>query len=94
MNWATSTRRSRLPRNWPKLVAMTKHRAKGKCQAQTHVADCDGYGRECDHIQAGDDHRMVNLQWLSTPCHKAKTQAEAAARRGSLRLPREQHPTM
>lgn len=38
-----------------------------------HVEECDGVGAECDHVVEGDDHSLGNLQWLSTPCHKAKT---------------------
>ena len=86
--WATSDRRSRLPNDWPKRVAQTKARAKGKCQAVTHEPECDGIGRECDHIRAGDDHSLANLQWLSTPCHKAKTQAD----KPSHKRPAPQHP--
>ena len=49
------------------------------CQATVHVPECDGYGSQCDHIDRGDDHSLTNLQWLSQPCHTAKTQQEALA---------------
>lgn len=77
--WASSNRRSRLPADWPQRVAATRDRARGRCEAEQHVDDCDGIGTQCDHHQHGDDHSLANLRWLSTPCHKAKTQAEAAA---------------
>lgn len=90
MAWETSTRRSRLPADWPKRVAAVKRRAKGRCEAERHEPECNGVGRECDHIDRGDNHELSNLQWLSTPCHKAKTTAENQRRTG--RRPAERHP--
>lgn len=96
MSWETSTRRSRLPADWPKRRQRTKTRAKGMCEAQVHEPECDGIGSECDHIIAGDDHSLSNLQYLSGPCHAAKTQVEAQAaartKRQARMLPQEQHP--
>lgn len=96
MSWSTSTRRARLPSDWAKRRAKVKHRAKGQCQATTHEPECDGMGNECDHIKPGDDHRLSNLQWLSGPCHAAKTQREAqkalSGAREAAKLPRETHP--
>jgi len=96
MAWETSTRAKRLPKNWPQLKAATKKRARGKCEAATHVPECTGIGAECDHRDRGDDHSLANLQWLSTPCHKAKSSqenAEANRRRAGMRLrPQERHP--
>lgn len=91
MSWETSDRRSRLPKDWAQRVAQVRDRAKNQCEAQQHAPDCDGIGRECDHIKAGDDHSLANLQWLSTPCHKAKTQREThpPRRRGARRHPSE-----
>lgn len=96
MAWETSDRKDRLPPNWAQLRAATKARAKGKCQANPHVPGCGGWGRDADHITPGDDHNLDNLQWLSGPCHRAKTAREAAARnraRAAARnRPQEQHP--
>lgn len=92
MTWYTSDRRDRLPSDWPKLVAQTKARANGRCQASEHEPDCDGIGRECDHIVPGDDHRPSNLQWLSTPCHRAKTTRDNQARAALRWRPAEAHP--
>jgi hypothetical protein len=88
VSWENSDRRARLPKDWPKRVAQTKARARGLCQAKTHEPECDGVGRECDHIQRGDNHDLSNLQWLSTPCHKAKTNAEKPTRY----RPQQRHP--
>lgn len=96
MSWSTSDRRQRLPDDWPKRVAQVKARAKGRCEATRHAHGCTGTGAECDHIVRGDNHDITNLQWLSTPCHKAKTAAENAAdrkaRQAMRQRPREQHP--
>ena len=86
--WASSNRRSQLPADWPKLRQQVKHRAGNRCEARAHVPDCDGLGAECDHVNGRDDHSLANLQWLSTPCHKAKTQAD----KPSHKRPAPQHP--
>lgn len=85
--WANSDRRARLPRDWTKRVAATKDRAGGLCEGislhgepRWHVAECDGVGTDCDHDQAGDDHALTNLRWLSRECHKHKTTAERPKR--------------
>lgn len=96
MAWSTSNRRDRLPDDWWKRRAQVKARAKSKCQASVHHPKCDGTGTDADHIIEGDDHSLENLQWLSSPCHKAKTSRENARRnqqRAALRnRPAEQHP--
>ena len=86
--WAGSTRRARLPRDWAKRVAATRDRARGRCEGislhgedRWHVAECDGVGAECDHDVRGDDHRLSNLRWLSSPCHTAKTKGEKPRRK-------------
>lgn len=91
--WANANRRSRLPADWAKRVAATKRRARGRCQAEVHVIECSGIGAECDHIKQGDDHSPANLQWLSTPCHAAKTRADNHSSK-RLTLPDERHPGM
>lgn len=96
LNWNSSDRRGRLPTNWPELRAKVRERAHGLCQAKHHVPECDGIGTDCDHIIAGDNHGLDNLQWLSHPCHKAKTEKENAernARRARMRKhPKERFP--
>lgn len=106
MPWTTSTRRARLPADWEQLRTATERRARGMCEAYwtpgrggrygQHHPDCDGIGREADHIEESDDHSLANLQWLSTPCHKVKTLEHAtAARRAILAAARrapERHP--
>lgn len=107
MSWSSSDRRSRLPADWPKRVVKVKARAGGRCEAYwtagrvsqdaRHHPDCGGIGSDCDHIVNDDNHAFSNLQWLSRPCHHAKTLGEAQAalnaKRAALKLPREAHPT-
>lgn len=90
--WADSTRRSRLPSDWSQRRQTVKERANGRCQAESHAPQCDGIGNECDHRDGTDDHNIDNLQWLSTPCHAAKTQREAQAGKPKRTRTPEQHP--
>jgi 5-methylcytosine-specific restriction enzyme A len=79
--WATSNRKAELPRDWHKIRQQVKRRACGRCQAATHVPDCDGIGTDCDHVGDPHDHSPDNLQWLSRPCHQAKTAADKPQRK-------------
>jgi hypothetical protein len=80
VSWSTSNRRGELPADWPRIRLAVKRRARGRCQATTHVPECNGVGRDCDHIGNPDDHRLSNLQWLSHPCHQAKTISDRPVR--------------
>jgi 5-methylcytosine-specific restriction endonuclease McrA len=56
---------------------------------------CGAIATEVDHVTAGDDHRLANLQALCTPCHRAKSSAEGVeARRVKYdrRRPDDKHP--
>jgi 5-methylcytosine-specific restriction protein A len=103
MAWATSTRAARLPRDWGAIRVQVRARAKGRCQGQDvlgvgiigHAPTCDGIGSDADHITAGDNHSLDNLQWLSAACHRAKTARETARRnveRAGQRRRTERHP--
>lgn len=95
MPWDTSTRRSRLPKDWATTRRRILHRDAGRCTAQPHAPGCTGQATDVDHITPGDNHTDANLTSLSTACHKAKTQQEAqrarAQRPGYTRTP-EAHP--
>lgn len=91
MTWRTSTRRSRLPANWPAIRQAVLLRDHSTC----HVcgqADAD----EVDHIESGDDHTPANLAAIhSDPCHRNKSSAEGHRARGqgpTRERPPEQHP--
>lgn len=78
--WAGSTRRQRLPPDW--------ERRRRAVLARDPICQdgraCHGLAlsREVDHIERGDNHDLENLQGICVDCHRAKTQAEAAAARG------------
>lgn len=73
--WESSTRRARLPGNWNTLRAAALRRDRHRCRT------CGAPATEVDHIARGDDHRLTNLQSLCSPCHQAKTTAEATEAR-------------
>jgi 5-methylcytosine-specific restriction protein A len=86
-NWGTSTRLSRLPKNWRKI--------------RKQVLERDPTCRICgvrpsviaDHIEAmKDDHRLEALQGVCDPCHRRKTAAEAAAARAASPRPTRMRP--
>lgn len=80
--WATSTRRRRLPSNWRRIRLAAMQRDQHTCRV------CGEPATEVDHIAAGDDHSMGNLQALCTPCHQAKTKVESAVGRWGGGAPR------
>ena len=79
--WATSDRSRRLPSSstWARIRAAVLNRDQHLCQI--NGPSCRLIATEVDHIVPGDDHRMENLQAACSVCHRAKTQAEAAAAR-------------
>lgn len=97
--WASSTRRTALPPDWPRRRAAVRKRAGDRCEERVDGVRCPNRGAECDHItphtQGGTD-ALSNLQWLCTPCHKRKTGQEAARARETIRQrrfrPAEPHP--
>ena len=88
--WANSTRRARLPRDWATRRYQTLRRDSWRC------VKCGRLATDVDHITAGDNHSMSNLQSLCADHHREKTQAEAVAgtkaRHARLKLPTEDHP--
>lgn len=91
MSWDTSTRRDRLPANWPILRRQAIARAHGRCQDTHHAAGCDGKAVEVDHIEQGDDHSPTNLQALSAACHARKTRLDNGYW-AAVPAPAERHP--
>jgi 5-methylcytosine-specific restriction endonuclease McrA len=68
--WAGSTRRSRLPTGWPKLVAFILKRDGNRCYL------CGSFAGRVDHIVAGDNHHPSNLAAICLACDKRKSSAE------------------
>ncbi|MFJ5923866.1 HNH endonuclease [Kitasatospora sp. NPDC092948] len=91
MAWSTSTRRGRLPADWPAIRQRILRRDRHTCYR------CGGRAREVDHIRRGDDHSDTNLAAICTPCHRAKSSSEGGsatrrAYRPTRRRPPERHP--
>jgi 5-methylcytosine-specific restriction endonuclease McrA len=65
------------------------------CQLQYDDC-CIGKATQADHIKAGDDHSMSNLQAVCVPCHARKSALEGAAaraaKRADLKRTPEAHP--
>lgn len=101
-NWEGSDRRSRLPKDWPKIRLKVLRRDGGQCTALTQAGGrCDSTASDVDHIEPGDDHSLSNLRSLCSWHHKQKSSREGAAayaakRRAIERKFRrtEQHPGM
>ena len=86
VSWSTSDRRARLPSDWDARRIVVRARADGQCEGITfdgeprwHIGHCPGIGTDCDHDQAGDDHSLSNLRWLSSECHTEKTKRDSLA---------------
>jgi 5-methylcytosine-specific restriction protein A len=71
-----------------------RERAGGRCEVVEDGARCARAGGECDHIVAGDDHSLANLQWICVPHHRVKSSREGAAATPRLLRPPERHPAL
>lgn len=86
-NWHTSTRKSRLPRDWEK-------RRKQVLQLQPICMICGvRESTVVDHIvPMTDRHEIEDLQGVCDPCHRQKTAQEAAAFRAAQPRPTRARP--
>lgn len=85
MTWNTSTRRQRLPRNWPAIRLTCLQRDRFLCQwirADTGTR-CNATANQADHITPGDDHRLTNLQSLCEYHHNKKSSQEGGTARAA-----------
>lgn len=93
MAWNTN-RRQRLPADWANIRKIVLERDGYACQIN-HVG-CQMRATDVDHVVAGDNHSLDNLQAACSACHMKKTHAEAQEarrRRRALRFrPVERHP--
>ena len=96
--WQGSDRRSRLPNDWAKRVAIVKERDGYTCVQHDDGVRCARKGTDVDHIMRGDNHAYSNLQLLCAEHHTMKTVQEAAeARREAAKrysYPKQRHPGM
>lgn len=75
--WQNSTRRDRLPPDWPRIRKRVLRRDKYLCQHRDADGDlCAAYATDVDHKDRGDDHRLENLQSLCGEHHRAKSSSE------------------
>lgn len=77
--YATSTRRQRLPSNWPTLRKRVLRRDGYIC----HV--CGDYGNRVDHVIAGDNHDPDNLAPICLDCDLRKSGHEGGTTQGRYR---------
>lgn len=88
MAWAGSTRRQRLPKDWPARVRAVRERDRDTCYV-CGGEECGNERIEVDHVVRGDNHSLTNLACIGAdPCHKRKTAAE----RPRARRADEPHP--
>ena len=96
--WKGSTRRSRLPPNWPELRAAAFKRDGWRCTVVEAGRRCVVLATDCDHVVPNDDHSLLNLTSLCSGHHANKSSREGnaakAARKAAILRPREQHPGM
>lgn len=90
MSWSTSTRKARLPADWPTIRRRILERDKHTCRICGPF--CIVWANEVDHIIAGDDHRESNLRASCNPCHARKSAAEGHAAKPKRNRPPEPHP--
>lgn len=96
-NWEGSTRKSRLPKDWPQIRKRILHRDGYRCTWIVDGARCAEKATDVDHIKRGDDHGDHNLRSLCGPHHRSKSSREggSAPRRPSryrVARPAEAHP--
>lgn len=85
-NWTNSSRRDRLPSDWPRIRGRILRRDKKLCQWRMPDGDkCLAPATDVDHIRAGDDHRDNNLQSLCSMHHRRKSSSEGGTARGAAR---------
>jgi len=91
--WQGSDRRSRLPSDWKAtrrtVLARDGYRC---CAVLVDGTRCAEAGTDVDHIIAGDDHSLTNLQLLCRWHHARKSTAEGHAARAARPRPGRQRP--
>lgn len=77
--WKNSTRRDRLPADWPRRRRRIQRRDGGLCQVVEDGVKCLRPASDVDHVLAGDDHSDENLQCICDWHHKSKSSSEGGA---------------
>lgn len=86
--WAGSSRRSRLPADWPAIRRRILKRDNYSCTWPSRSGRCGQPATDVDHIVNGDDHRDENLRSLCSSHHQAKSSAEGGRAAQAKRIPR------
>jgi len=90
------SRKSRLPADWDRLRAVVLQRCGFRCEWIDDGLRCWDQATDADHIQAGDNNSLLNLQGLCRIHHLKKTSSEANAKQAEIRkkrrLPEEKQP--
>lgn len=97
--WNGSTRRARLPKDWPRIRARVLRRDRHSCTMTfSDGRICGAPANQVDHVEPGDDHGMANLRALCEWCHTHKSSSEggtaAALTRVRTHRPKPTHPAL
>lgn len=90
--WKGSTRRDRLPVDWPAIRQRILTRDGHRCTWVVSGQRCTAQATDVDHRINNDDDRDSNLRSLCAPHHRVKTAAEGNAARAKLRAARYRKP--
>lgn len=78
--WNGSSRRDRLPPDWPIIRKRVLKRDGWLCQwRMTDGSKCHADANEVDHVKRGDDHELRNLRSLCKWHHAKKSAGEGAS---------------
>lgn len=96
MAWENSSRRRRLPGDWPTRRAKVLQRDGYRCKVSVNGKRCNRPANEVDHIRRGDNHALSNLRAICNEHHRAKSSQEGneakRLKRERYLRPAELHP--
>lgn len=96
-NWEGSTRKERLPKDWPVIRKRILARDGYRCMWLDDGRPCGAPANQVDHIRRGDNHDDSNLRALCGPHHLRKSGSEGGrafrrVTRYNVKRPAEPHP--
>lgn len=98
MAWDGSTRRARLPADWPRIRRRIIRRDRACVWPMSDGTVCGGQGTDVDHIVPNDDHSDSNLRLLCTWHHQRKSSSEGGRAAALVRVrtarPTPTHPAL
>lgn len=94
--FAGSTRKARLPKDWPSIRKRILQRDGYACTWTNQGLRCGAPATDVDHIVNNDDDSDANLRALCSSHHRTKTSGEGGRAAQAKRIPRnrpqEKHP--